>query len=371
MDRQNARPREVHLYKLATLIAAGVFACTSSFAQANGAASTHRHHRPLASASASQADNRSHDDPVPANELRNPSLWHNPGDISHLDLLHGPSGRDGEPAPPFVFLDEDLHGSTPKIDVRDRHHEKWRAKLGPEARPEVTANRLLWAVGYYTNDDYFVRSAYIRNIHLTRGRNLVHNGRIANARFQRKPEHEKKVGIWKWRHNPFNGTREFNGLRVMMALMNNWDLKDVNNAVYYDEETHRDLFLVSDIGATFGTTDFHFTAAKSKGRVGPFEKSQFITHIHGNLVNFKTPSRPDGLEIETFGFATPQYIRRIRLEWIGDDIPIADARWIGSLLGQLSHRQIYDAFRAGGFSQNECERYTRVIEDRIHELKSL
>ena len=42
---------------------------------------------------------------------------------------------------------------------------------------------------------------------------------------------EKKSGTWSWHHNPFVGTREFNGLRVMMALLNNWDLKDENNAV--------------------------------------------------------------------------------------------------------------------------------------------
>ena len=50
--------------------------------------------------------------------------------------------------------------------------------------------------------------------------------------FERKPDGEEKVGIWRWKDNPFTGRREFNGLRVMMAVMNNWDLKDVNNAVY-------------------------------------------------------------------------------------------------------------------------------------------
>ncbi len=34
------------------------------------------------------------------------------------------------------------------------------------------------------------------------------------------------------RDDPFEDTREWNGLRVMMALMNNWDLKDENNAIY-------------------------------------------------------------------------------------------------------------------------------------------
>ena len=51
-----------------------------------------------------------------------------------------------------------------------------------------------------------------------------------NARLKRYLEGEEKNGTWKWKDNPFTGTREFNGLRVMMALINNWDLKDVNNS---------------------------------------------------------------------------------------------------------------------------------------------
>ena len=37
------------------------------------------------------------------------------------------------------------------------------------------------------------------------------------------------------------------------------------------------------------------------------------------------------------------------LEWIGEKIPISDARWMGTLLKQLSHGQLVDAFRAGHF----------------------
>ena len=41
----------------------------------------------------------------------------------------------------------------------------------------------------------------------------------------------EEAATWSWHDNPFVGTREFNGLKVMMALVNNWDLKDVNNRV--------------------------------------------------------------------------------------------------------------------------------------------
>ena len=49
-------------------------------------------------------------------------------------------------------------------------------------------------------------------------------------------------------------------------------------------------------------------------------------------------------------------------------VPIADARWIGDRLGELSASQIGDAFRAAGFSESDVEAYTRVILQRIAAL---
>ena len=59
--------------------------------------------------------------------------------------------------------------------------------------------------------------------------------------------------------NSFVGTRELDGLRVLMALMNNWDLKTSNNAIY---EAGAELYLVSDLGGTFGRTGSNFTLSK-------------------------------------------------------------------------------------------------------------
>jgi hypothetical protein len=59
------------------------------------------------------------------------------------------------------------------------------------------------------------------------------------------------------------------------------------------------------------------------------------------------------------------------MESIPRRIPIADARWLGNLLGQLSTDQIGDCFRAGGFSPAEVEGYTRVVMQRIDALKKL
>src|SRR5512140_2107959 len=102
-------------------------------------------------------------------------LWVDPGDIRSRDLFYGVGGKDGEPQPPFRFEGEDEKGTSPKFDVKDGRGEKWRVKLGVEARPETAATRLLWAVGYFTNIDYFVNDIHVDGMpaQLSRGVEFV------------------------------------------------------------------------------------------------------------------------------------------------------------------------------------------------------
>lgn len=324
--------------------------------------------QPAEQSTTNPANNRhDNDEPVDAARLHHPVLWHDPGNIAALDLYDGQGGAEGQPAAPFKFESEDMRGTNPKFDARDAKGAKWRVKLGDEARPEVVASRLLWAVGYFVNDDYVIASARVEGLHLERKDKLAREGQIEEARFEKKPDQQKKIGIWKWRENPFIGSREFNGLRVMMAVMNNWDLKDVNNAVYSDTSSGRDILLTSDIGATFGTNGLSWSKDRSKGDLNTFKKSKFITHQDDRGIDFGTPAAPVLLMAPN----AKQYQMRRDLEWIGQDIPVADARWIGSLLKQLSHDQLVDAFRAGHFPADEIERYVDLVEGRIKELSIL
>ena len=98
---------------------------------------------------------------------------------------------------------------------------------------------------------------------LSRGQDLIFPGGVVHsARLERKIPAQKKTGEWEWKKNPFVGTRELDGLRVLMALINNWDLKSSNNAIY--EVGGEQRYLVSDLGGTFGRTGSNFT--RSKGR---------------------------------------------------------------------------------------------------------
>src|SRR5207237_1033319 len=133
----------------------------------------------------------------------------------------------------------------------------------------------------------------------------------------------------------------------------------------------QDLFLMSDVGATFGTNGLSWTNARSKGNIGSFKNSKFISKMSESTVSFATPKPPTARLIETFGLAGKEYASRAGMDWIGDDIPRNDARWIASLLTQLSHQQLVEAFRAGHFPPDEIDAYVEVVESRIHELSTL
>ena len=320
-----------------------------------------------------QSDNDQSDDndsPIRRDEVHDPVLWRNPGRIVDENLYYGQGGKSGCPVPPFQFVEEDRHGSTPKFDIRDAAGTKWRVKLGSEARPEVVASRLLWAVGYFAQEDYVLPSADVAGLHVRRGRKYIHGEHITDARFARKADGQKKIAIWRWKKNAFTGTRELDGLRVMMALINSWDLKDENNAVYVDKKGGQ-IFLVSDPGAAFGRTGLHFTNGPSKDNLPAYKKSKFILRKTATTVDFATPAPSWSLLAETLGLGLKQFLRRQRMLWIGHNIPIEHAKWIGGLLGQLNHQQLADAFRAGSYPPDQIEEFVKVVEGRIQALNDL
>lgn len=296
-------------------------------------------------------------------------LWRRPAHIGRLDLVNGPGGAVHQPKGPFKWVKEDISGSSPKYVVTDIDGVKWKIKLGDEAHPEVAASRLVWAAGYFTDEDYFLPVLKVNGVPLTikRGANRIEpDGLMHDARLKRYKKGEEKEGNWSWKSNPFAGTRELNGLRVMMALINNWDLKDVNNAIVRQKDG-RLVYMVSDLGATFGTTHFEINRAAAKGNLKNYADSRFIRGITPATISFAVPGRPEWLDAVNIG----GYKKRVGLEWIGRDIPIADARWIGNIMAQLSPRQIQDAFGAAGYSPRQVVGFSRALEERIAELNSL
>jgi hypothetical protein len=296
-----------------------------------------------------------------------PILWQDPGDVAARDMLSGPGGTAHQPRGPFKFVKEDMEGTSPKFVISDADGAKWKVKLDAEAHPEAAASRFVWAAGYFADEEYYLPSFQVQGIpSLHRGEKYVEpNGIVHGARLKRSVKGEEKEGSWKWKENPFLGTREFNGLRVMMALINNWDLKDVNNAIYDYEG--RKIYLVTDLGSSFGSTGIRLTRAAGKGNLSAYTESKFIAEVNPPAVSFGTPSRPTlALAVDVKDFSS-----RVNMEWIGKQIPIDDARWIGSILIKLTPQQIENAFAAAGYSPQEITGFAKVVEERIADLNRL
>lgn len=294
-------------------------------------------------------------------------IWQDPGDVASLDLLYGSGGKAHAPDPAgaFTFVKEDLEGTSPKFEVTDAQGVEWKVKLGPESQSETAATRFLWAAGYFVDDDYYMAELTVKGLPvLRRGQKFVAPGGIVRgARLELKRTAVKKIGEWDWFENPFLGQRELNGLRVMMSLLNNWDLKPVNNSIYVVDGERR--YAVTDVGATFGKTGNPLT--RSKGVPRDYEESRFVARAGPESIDFVMHSRPFFLTV----FALKNYRSRTRMEAITKHVPRADARWLGQRLSLLTDDQIRDGFRAGGYGAGDVETLASAIRARIATLGSL
>ena len=297
-------------------------------------------------ARAVQQEGKKKKDPAPRGK---PVLWRGHADVSALDLFLGPGGEAMRPdLSRLTFIKEEKGGYSKKYRVRDGSGRVWVAKLGKEAQPETVATRLVWAAGYVTEVTYLAPRATIEG-----------KGTFENVRFEARPDDVKRLDEWKWADNPFSGTRELQGLKTLMALIENWDLKDANNRVLAvggpaGAELH---YVVSDLGATFGKTGGQNSPMAllrnikgSRNEPGDYARDKFIEGVEGGRVRFN------------YGGKNSRLMR---------DISAEDARWVGGLLARLSDKQIEDAFRAANYQGEPLRMLVAEVRARIDELQNL
>ena len=272
-----------------------------------------------------------------------PVLWQRPNDISSRDLFLGPGGTSMRPdLRRITFIKEEKGGYSKKYRVRDGSGREWVVKIGKEAQSETSAVRLLWGVGYLTEVNYLVPRVTIPG-----------KGTFTNARFEARPDDWKRVGEWKWKQNPFTSTPQYQGLKIMMALINNWDLKDSNNVMVQVRSDDELRYIISDLGATFGhasTTPLFWRITRSRNNPSNYAKSDFLEKVKGNRVVLHFGGKNRGLM---------------------KDITVDDAIWIAGWLAQLNDRQLKDAFRAANYRPDQVDLLTRVVRARTNELLSL
>ena len=282
------------------------------------------------------------------------TLWKEPEAIENLDLFYGAGGSEGAPdlSGKFTLVRRLRSGTAKKFRVKDDKGREWTVKFGPETRPETAATRIVWAMGYHVDQDYFVKRVHIEGL----------KDDATNVRFKRNDDGFHEIGLWNWDSNTFNGTRELDGLKVLMAVLNNWDLKNDNNSVIRSKDAGGDagerIYYVSDLGASFASTGslvrkvlfFADPPAGTKNKPDSYANQAFIDGVENGEVQFHYK----GKDRDTL-----------------KGITVERARWIGGMLGRLSEKQLGDAFRSAGFDDAEIATLVRAMQERIGALQNL
>jgi len=259
------------------------------------------------------------------------------------DLFWGVGGERLTPDPSVTYtvIDVKRGGFSMGFTVDDPAGRKWSVKLPPEAATEVVASRLLWGVGYHQPPIYYVGRWNAEGAH---DKNPQLPGRFR----QSKPDlHGLDAGkAWSYYRGPFVGTRQLNGLLVLMAMLGNSDIKDEQNVIYKLKDPFEGAtrwYVARDLGQSFGRTGV-IDAPRGDPRV--FEETPFIKGMSKGYVKFDWRGR-----------------HSVLLERITPD----DVHWICGRLQQLTDAQWQDAFRAGGYAPQVADRFIKRFKQKIEE----
>jgi hypothetical protein len=275
-----------------------------------------------------------------ANYTGTPVFWRDPEDIQSRNLLLGAGGDTMKPDLSRVtFIEQKTGGYSTKYRVKDGAGNEWIAKIGKEAQPDTAANRLLWALGYETEIAYLVPKLKIEG-----------KGEFENVRLEARPANVKRIGNWEWENNPFKDAPEFRGLKILMVMINNWDMKDDNNEILVDRNDSAGPLrhIISDLGGSFGKTGG--VISRSRNKPSDYVKAKFIEKVNGDIIDFNYGGKNQKLF---------------------EGLTVADARWISNLLSRLSEEQIKDAFRAANYSPEEVDQLATAFQERAKALASV
>jgi hypothetical protein len=290
-------------------------------------------------------------------------LWRDPGDPAARDIVAGPGGPDCSPAPPFQFAEEHSSGSQPCIAVVDARQRRWRVKWGPEVNSETFAVRIAWACGYFAETTHFVPEGKIEGAtNLQRAAScLDQHGRFRSARFELEDAAVKKhfeEHSWAWNDNPFLGSRELQGLKILVMLLSNWDTKDrrdvargSNTAIFEQPIAggREARYLITDWGGSMGSWGSNIvTRGRWDAASFAAQTPQFVSAVEERVVKFGYTGQ--------------------RTEDVATGITPEDVRWLCKYLGKLTDRQLDAALRESGATDEEREQFRTALRERINQL---
>jgi hypothetical protein len=275
-----------------------------------------------------------------------PVMWERVN-TSQRDLFYGPGGKEMLPdLSRIIFIKEEKGGHNKKYRIKDGAGRIWVAKFGREAQPETAAVRLMWALGYKSEINYLVPSLTIPG-----------KKTFTNVRLEARPENVERLDNWKWKNNPFIGSNEFQGLKIMMVFLNNWDIVDIQNKILQVEGRRgKELqYIISDLGSTFGklgnnNLPIFYRLGRKTNNPPKYLNSSFIKGVGDGEIKLAYKGKNRGLF---------------------KGINVRQARWLADLLSQLSDRQIEDAFRAANYSPRDISMLKEGVKNRIQELNRI
>jgi hypothetical protein len=260
-------------------------------------------------------------------------LWTEPSAVESRDLFYGIGGESGAPDATHEF--EYIKGKQKKL-LRDSRGRIWEIRKNGSSRAEITSQRILWALGYHSDQEYFVATARIK------GQNQLSDValKLLNSDFRQK-------GTWSWASNPFVNSKELEGLLAVMLLINNLALDDKNNEIAVDSPAGTEIYYISQINSAFGGCGGVFK--RDGANPSHYAKSTFIDKTKDGYIYFHCKV-----------LNTPEPAR----------IKIESGKWISLLLGELSDSQLLGAFKAGNFTSSESEAFVRAMRLRIGQLQT-
>ena len=294
-------------------------------------------------------------------------LWRDPGDVAALDMIVGPGGTAHIPRPPYRFIEEHATGTQPCVSVHDANGRRWRVKWGPEVPCETFAVRLAWACGYYAEITHRVPEGHVEGAgRLTRAAScLDERGAFTDARFELDDPEVLKLfeeHSWSWTENPFVGTRELAGLKILLMLISNWDNKDQrdvargsNTAIYVARVSRwkrEAQYLIVDWGGSMGRWG-NTVVTRGRWDAAGFaaQTPHFVTGLANGYVQFGYTGQRTG---DARASITPD-----------------DVRWLCRYLGRITDDQFRAALRVSGGTPEEVESFTASLRSRVEQLRAV
>ena len=237
-------------------------------------------------------------------------------------------------------------------------------KWGHEVHTEVFASRIAWAAGYFVEVNYFVPTGRIDGADvLLRARDCVaDDGTFQQARFELdEPGVVKHFDehSWAWNDNPFVGSRELNGLKIVMMLLSNWDNKDVrdvargSNTAIFEYQVDRGVlearYLIIDWGAALGAWGSNvLSRGRWNAQAFAAQNEEFVVGVDGDAV--------------VWGY------KGQRTADAATGISRSDVQWLYKYLGALTNEQIAAGLRASGGTESDIADFTTALRVRIDRL---